>query len=165
VTDLEKTRLDAEKEQRELFTEKTRLQDKLRKIQPGFTSMVRNLPILDLANPSLKVNQIITANLQDDVIFTGTPKVDRCTTCHLGIDKKGYEDAAQPFTTHPNMDLYLAGPHPVERVGCTVCHQGRGAPRTSWARCTPLRPRIRRRPGASTRTRKSTSASTIGTCR
>ena len=126
VADLEKTRLDAEKEQRELFTEKTRLEDKLRKIQPGVTSIVRNLPILDLANPSLKVNQIITANLQDDVIFTGTPKVDRCTTCHLGIDKKGYEDAGQPFTTHPNMDLYLAGPHPVERVGCTVCHQGRG---------------------------------------
>ena len=87
---------------------------------------MRNLPILDLANPTLKVNQIITANLQDDVIFTGTPKVDRCTTCHLGIDKKGYEEERQPFRTHPNLDLYLAGPHPIEKVGCTVCHQGRG---------------------------------------
>jgi cytochrome c2 len=124
VADLEKTRLDAQKAETELFAEKTRLEDKLRKLQAA--ALVRNLPILDLANPSLKVNQIITANLMDDVIFTGTPKVDRCTTCHLGIDKKGHEGDKQPFTTHPNMDLYLAGPHPVERVGCTVCHQGRG---------------------------------------
>ena len=126
LADLEKTRLEAEKAQAEMFTEKNRLEDKLRKIRPDATFFIRNLPILDLANPSLKVNQIITANLLDDVIFTGTPKVDRCTTCHLGIDKKGYEEAVQPFRTHPNMDLYLAGPHPVERVGCTVCHQGRG---------------------------------------
>ena len=60
------------------------------------------------------------------MIFSGTPKVDRCTTCHLGIDKKGFESAPQPFTTHPNLELYLQGPHPVESVGCTVCHQGRG---------------------------------------
>ena len=126
VAELEKTRLAAEKIQGELFKEKNRLEDKLRKIQPGVASFIRNLPVLDMANPTLKVNQIITANLQDDVIFTGTPKVDRCTTCHLGIDKKGYEEADQPFRTHPNLDLYLAGPHPIEKVGCTVCHQGRG---------------------------------------
>ena len=87
---------------------------------------VRNLPILDLANPSLKVNQIMPANLYDDVIFTPTPKVDRCTTCHVGIDKKGYESAPQPFTTHPDMDTYLRGAHPMEKIGCTACHQGRG---------------------------------------
>lgn len=123
---LEATRQQAEKTRQELFAEKTRLEERLDKIQPGPAAFIRNLPILDLANPSLKINQIITANLQDDVIFTGTPKVDRCTTCHQGIDKKGYEDAPQPFRTHPSLELYLQGPHPVERVGCTVCHQGRG---------------------------------------
>jgi hypothetical protein len=60
------------------------------------------------------------------VIFTGTPKVDRCTTCHLGIDKKGFEKAPQPYTTHPNLELYVTGPHAIDRVGCTVCHGGRG---------------------------------------
>ena len=24
------------------------------------------------------------------------------------------------------MELYLRGPHPIDRIGCTVCHQGRG---------------------------------------
>ena len=126
VEEMEKTRLAAERTQGELFAERNRLEDRLRKITPGVASFVRNLPILDLANPTLKVNQIIAARLEDDVVFTGTPKVDRCTTCHLGIDKKGYEDAPQPFRTHPGLELYLQGPHPVERVGCTVCHQGRG---------------------------------------
>jgi len=126
LRDLEKTRLDAEATQKDLLGEKSRLDDKLHKITPGFVSFVRNLPILDLANPSLKVGQIMPANLYDDVIFSPTPKVDRCTTCHLGIDKKGYEKAAEPYTTHPDMDLYLRGPHAIEKIGCTACHQGRG---------------------------------------
>ncbi len=123
---LEATRIDADKKSKELYSEYNRLEDRLGKIQPGFVSFVRNMPVLDLANPSLKVNQVMPANLQDDVIFSGTPKVDRCTTCHLGIDKKGFENQPQPFTTHPNLAFYLQGPHPIDKVGCTSCHQGRG---------------------------------------
>jgi cytochrome c2 len=126
LADLQKDKLAAEAAQKELFKEKTRLEDRLAAIKPGFVSFVRNLPVLDMANPSLKVNQILPANLYDDVIFTPTPKVDRCTTCHLAIDKKGYEKAPQPYTTHPNLETFLQGPHPIDRIGCTVCHQGRG---------------------------------------
>lgn len=126
IAALEKTQSEADKAEAELYAERNRLQDKLAKIQGGLVTEIRNLPILDMANPSLKVNQIMPANLYDDVIFTPTPKVDRCTTCHLGIDKKGYENAKQPYTTHPNVDLYLRGPHPIDKIGCTVCHQGRG---------------------------------------
>lgn len=121
-----KTLAEAERIQKELYLGKTRLDEKLKKIQPGFVSVVRNLPILDLANPSEKVQQIMPAHLKDDVIFTGTEKVDRCTTCHLAIDRKGFEKADQPFRTHPNVELYLQGSHPIDKVGCTVCHQGRG---------------------------------------
>ncbi len=39
----------------------------------------------------------------DDVNFTTVPKMDRCTTCHLAIDRVGYEKYPQPFTTHPNL--------------------------------------------------------------
>jgi cytochrome c2 len=124
--ELDKTRLEAERAQKELFAEKTRLEDRRSKIDSGFVSFVRNMPVLDLANPSLRINQILPANLKDDVIFTATEKVDRCTTCHLGIDRKGFEDAPQPYRTHSNVDLYLRGPHPIDRIGCTVCHQGRG---------------------------------------
>jgi len=126
LAELEKTRLAAEALQKQLYFDRDRLQKRLASIEPGVVSFVRNLPVLDMANPSLKVQQIMPANLYDDVIFTPTPKVDRCTTCHLGIDKKGFEKAPQPFTTHPDLDLYLRGPHPIDRIGCTVCHQGRG---------------------------------------
>src|SRR6185295_16332566 len=126
LDELEKTRLEAEKQQKESYAEYTRLNDRVQKIQRGFVWYVRNMPVLDLMNPSLKVNQIMPANLSDDVVFTSTPKVDRCTTCHLGIDKKGYEKAPQPFTTHPDMEMFLQGPHLIEKVGCTSCHQGRG---------------------------------------
>jgi cytochrome c2 len=54
--------------------------------------------------------------------------MDRCQTCHLAIDKKGYEKYPQPFTTHPHLELYLGGnsPHPIDRTGCTACHEGMG---------------------------------------
>ena len=126
VDELRQTELEAEKARTELLAEKTRLEEILLDIQPGFTNVVRNLPLLDMANPSLKVNQIMPAGLYDDVIFTPTPKVDRCTTCHLGVDLEGFEDAPQPYTTHPEPDLYVKGPHAIDQVGCTVCHQGRG---------------------------------------
>jgi mono/diheme cytochrome c family protein len=50
-------------------------------------------------------------------------RVDRCTTCHLGIDDSAYSGAPQPFRTHGG--TWLAT-HPVERFGCTVCHEGQG---------------------------------------
>lgn len=126
LASLEKSRLSAEALHKQLYFDRDRLQKRLAAIEPGLVSFVRNLPVLDMANPSLKVQQIMPANLYDDVVFSPTPKVDRCTTCHLGIDKKGYENAPQPFRTHPDVEVYLRGPHPIERIGCTVCHQGRG---------------------------------------
>ena len=42
-------------------------------------------------------------------------RVDRCTTCHLGVSWKGLEDVEQPWTTHPETELFEA--HPVERFG------------------------------------------------
>lgn len=108
---------------------------KLTKIDPGTMSianrvanMVRDLPVIDFMNPYLKINQIIIPDIKEELNFTQMPKVDRCTTCHLGIDKAGFEDAPQPYTTHPNLDLFLASssPHPMEDYGCTSCHAGRG---------------------------------------
>ncbi len=50
-------------------------------------------------------------------------RVDRCTTCHLGIDDAAFGKAPQPFRTHGG--TWLAT-HPAERFGCTVCHEGQG---------------------------------------
>ena len=51
-------------------------------------------------------------------------RVDRCTTCHLGMTWEGLEDVEQPWGTHPDLELLTV--HPIETYGCTVCHGGQG---------------------------------------
>ena len=89
--------------------------------------IVRDLPILDFMDPYYKVKQTVVKDIHYDVNFTAMPAVDRCTSCHLGITDPDFADAEQPFTTHPNLDLYLTSksPHPEESFGCTSCHAGR----------------------------------------
>ena len=50
-------------------------------------------------------------------------RADRCMTCHLGVAWKGFEDADEPYRTHPREPLTN---HPIERFGCTSCHAGQG---------------------------------------
>ncbi len=111
-----------------LFTERDRLERKLKVIGHNFANdWFRNRPIVDFMNPSIKVNQIVVDDLENDINYLTIPKVDRCTTCHLAIDQKGYEDAEQPFRTHPRLDVFLgaSSPHPMDGYGCTICHMGR----------------------------------------
>jgi cbb3-type cytochrome oxidase cytochrome c subunit len=117
-----------QKQIEELQSEQTRLGKRLNVIAPSFKDRIRNAPLMDFMAPTLKIQQIILPNVVDDVNFIRVPKMDRCQTCHLAIDKKGYEKYPQPFTTHPNLDLYLGGSslHPIDKVGCTVCHEGSG---------------------------------------
>ena len=90
--------------------------------------IVRDLPILDFLAPYYKVEQVVLPEIKYNVNFAHVPEVDRCTSCHLGITNPEYIDAPQPFTTHPNLDLYLSSssPHAYEQFGCTSCHAGRG---------------------------------------
>jgi mono/diheme cytochrome c family protein len=113
----------------ELHAEERRLQGRIEVLAPSLTKdYFRNAPLLDFLAPTIKVQQIILPNILDDVNFTRVPKMDRCQTCHLAIDRVGYEKYPQPFTTHPNLSVYLGSSsrHPMDQVGCTVCHEGMG---------------------------------------
>ena len=57
------------------------------------------------------------------VIVKDLNRVDRCTTCHLAIDKPQLALGEEPFTAHPGKFLEW---HPIEKFGCTVCHDGQG---------------------------------------
>src|SRR3989338_4740721 len=57
------------------------------------------------------------------VIVSDLHRVDRCTTCHLAIDKPQLALAEEPFKAHPGKFLEW---HPTEKFGCTVCHGGQG---------------------------------------
>jgi mono/diheme cytochrome c family protein len=49
--------------------------------------------------------------------------VDRCISCHNGIDDPRMTNVPVPHAVHPGEILKN---HPVDRFGCTVCHQGQG---------------------------------------
>jgi mono/diheme cytochrome c family protein len=51
----------------------------------------------------------------------GAERVDRCTTCHMGIDDPRFVGADQPLRTHPKVPG-----HKFETFGCTICHDGQG---------------------------------------
>ena len=53
----------------------------------------------------------------------GLDRVDRCTSCHLGIATPERRDASQPFRAHPGRWLET---HRPDRYGCTACHGGQG---------------------------------------
>lgn len=126
---------DLERQQNKLAQKKNLLDRKLQKIDPDqmnmtnrLVTMIRDSPILDLSSPNVKIKQVVLKDITDDMNINLVPKVDRCITCHLGIDNPDYVEAPQPFTTHPNLELFMTNDsaHPVEEFGCTVCHGGRG---------------------------------------
>ena len=53
--------------------------------------------------------------------------VDRCVSCHNGIDDPRMTDVPLPHSVHPGDILKY---HSVDRFGCTICHQGQGAATT-----------------------------------
>ncbi|MCO4792970.1 MAG: c-type cytochrome [Bacteriovoracaceae bacterium] len=95
-------------------------------IDPIF--VIRNAPLGDFLDPTVKIQQLVAKNITDDRYFQHVPKVDRCTTCHTFIDKPGYEEQPNPHKTHPNLDIMVDkdSPHPMKSFGCTTCHGGEG---------------------------------------
>ena len=89
--------------------------------------IVRDLPIVDFLDPKLKVQQTVVSDVKYDVNFAKVATVDRCMSCHMGIENPDFSDDMQPYTVHPNLDLIGASssPHPFNEFGCTSCHSGR----------------------------------------
>jgi cytochrome c551/c552 len=54
--------------------------------------------------------------------------IDRCMTCHLGVDNPRMTDVPQPYRVHPDIKS-----HVFNQIGCTVCHEGQGTATTKHA--------------------------------
>lgn len=50
-------------------------------------------------------------------------RVDRCVTCHQGMEWKDLTNVDNPFRSHPKKILEK---HPISKFGCTLCHGGQG---------------------------------------
>jgi len=71
-----------------------------------------------------------TEIIQENVEEIG--KVDRCESCHVGSARGGFETVTPKyFQSHP-FRRTLFSLHPVDKFGCTTCHDGQGRATTKF---------------------------------
>lgn len=112
-----------------------RLQDRLNSLRFDWVYYLRNAPFMDGFNASERINQVVLNDIRLDLNFTDAPVVDRCQSCHLGINSADFESYSQPFSSHPRLDLFVADTsvHPAGEFGCSVCHGGKGHATTFYS--------------------------------
>ncbi len=111
-----------------LTTTRDELQNKLETISLGyFPGPKAEPPFIGYGwQPKIpKIRQVVMEEFDRNNFEQPIARVDRCMSCHAGIDKAGFEDQPNPWKTHPRRELFL-GHHPVDRFGCTPCHNGDG---------------------------------------
>ena len=104
--------------------EENRLRARLEVLAPSLVKdYFRNAPLLDFMAPTIRVQQVILPNVLDDVNFTRVPKMDRCQTCHLAIDRVGIrgvspalQDSLEPFSLPRQQFTSPARPGRLHRV-------------------------------------------------
>jgi cytochrome c551/c552 len=122
-------KVEAEKEQKNLVGDKERMLASMSTVEKNPVWALRNAPFIDYLDPTIKIRQYVVPTSTNDFYFQHVPKIDRCTTCHVFIDKPGYEDQQNPYKTHPKVDQLAVGAnsaHPAKDFGCTSCHGGVG---------------------------------------
>jgi mono/diheme cytochrome c family protein len=72
-----------------------------------------------------KIQQVVLEGFDRNAYKQPVARVDRCPSCHSGINKPGFEDQPNPWKTHPKRELFL-GKHDPDKFGCTPCHNGDG---------------------------------------
>jgi hypothetical protein len=81
------------------------------------------------------ITQVVLPEFDRNNFDEPVARVDRCQTCHMAINRAGFEKEPNPFRTHPRREVLLAdNAHPPGKFGCTACHQGEGAAVNSMER-------------------------------
>ena len=102
----------AQKEMKNLTVERDLLNKAREKTAVNAVFAMRNAPLLDFLDPTLKIEQIVLGHITDDRYFRHVPKVDRCITCHSFIAEKVMKKRSILTRPHPNLDLYLGEKSP-----------------------------------------------------
>jgi cytochrome c2 len=111
-----------------LATHRAELQDRLENVALGYYPGPKaEFPFFgwDWQPKIPKIQQVVLPEFDRNNFDQPVGRVDRCTSCHAGINKAGFEDQPNPWKTHPERELLL-GKHPPEKFGCTPCHGGEG---------------------------------------
>ena len=124
-----------------------RITDQIELLKPSgwLAAVKRNIkrwPIINGFNPEIRIIQDWLPDLKQQLGMAKVARFDRCRSCHVNIDQfaagnvptfpkadgegNGY---ANPFCSHPQPDVYITdtSPHPLNKFGCTSCHEGDGS--------------------------------------
>jgi mono/diheme cytochrome c family protein len=94
------------------FGEWRRYQHEFRKISK--TDEVDKSVVKDMLRIEIGIRELDLRDLN---------RVDRCISCHLGIEDPGLVNFSQPHAGHSGNFIIN---HPPNKFGCTVCHSGQG---------------------------------------
>jgi cytochrome c1 len=114
---------EAEAEVKRFRADVDAIEAKLEELAAPVAVLERRLSAIRSRAPEIK--QVVIHGLAVNEFKEPILTVDRCMTCHLGIDRAEFENAPQPYRTHPHREM-LFGKHPLTQFGCTSCHQGQG---------------------------------------
>lgn len=81
--------------------------------------------LIEAAGSAREVRQAraLTVGIRQIWIPEFDGRVDRCVTCHLGVEDARMAEAPQPFRLHPRTPHV---PADLQRFGCVACHRGQG---------------------------------------
>ncbi|MFQ5707266.1 MAG: c-type cytochrome [bacterium] len=99
------------------------LQAEIDQLMAPLTDLKTRLAHID--DRKIKIEQVVLKDFVRGNFESFLDRVDRCKSCHVNIDKSGYDEYPAPFRTHPKRDFYLKT-HPISDFGCTPCHEGQG---------------------------------------
>lgn len=89
----------------------------------GHQSAYRSAAIKLASDESAKATAIGMENGFKQVFLPDLERIDRCTTCHVGVEDPRMAGAELPIAAHSG-DIFKH--HPLDKFGCTVCHDGQG---------------------------------------
>jgi len=143
---------DARRKLHRLEAERDEALRKERELSGKWNRTLLNLPLFDFLAPKgtrgrTEIKEVVLPDVQLDLHFVRTARTDRCMTCHVAIDDGRFTEenltalnrdratrgepplqVGQPLLAHPDLGLFVSAdsPHPMSRMGCTVCHEGNG---------------------------------------
>jgi mono/diheme cytochrome c family protein len=147
IDKLEAHRVDTKKAYDDLTHQKEQFESEIKELQAGVKTIedkitdaaaertkleqkVEGLVVLHVGPVKMlqvpRIEQAVLEEFDRNAYNQPIARVDRCVSCHVGIDKPGFEDQPNPFKTHPDRERILAK-HPPDKFGCTPCHDGQGA--------------------------------------